>query len=75
MLKTEEEIKLWLDSMEIKGYTINKDLTVDVSGNVNLSSQKITSLPVQFGKITGNFYCNNNNKLTSLKGSPIHVGG
>ena len=68
------EIKKWLDSMNIKNYTINKNLTVDVDGNVDLSYENLTSIPVQFGKISGAFFCHNN-ELLSLTGCPSSVGG
>ena len=57
----------------IVNYTINKDGTVDVSGDVNLSHEELMELPLKFGKVTGNFYCNHNN-LKSLDGSPSEVG-
>ena len=39
------------------------------------SNRQITELPVQFGKVTGNFSINNCSNLKSLKGSPRSVGG
>ena len=67
------EIKAWLDSMDIKNYTINDDLTVDVNGDVYLSFNNLTSIPVQFGKVNGYFSCHNN-QLISLAGCPSSVG-
>jgi hypothetical protein len=58
----------------IENYTINSDGTVDVDGDVDLSRKGLTKLPLNFGKVTGYFYCYNN-KLTTLEGSPISVGG
>jgi len=55
----------------ITNYTINNGV-VDVDASVNLSSRKLTKLPLQFGKVTGNFYCNYN-QLTSLVGAPKEV--
>ena len=73
-LKTREETKDWLDSMKIKNYTINDDLTVDVSGYVWLNEKNLDYIPVQFGVVDGYFDCTNNN-LTSLKGCPTEVAG
>jgi len=57
----------------IYNYTINKDNTIDVDGVVNLSYKELTKLPLKFGKVSGDFYCNNNN-LTTLEGGPQSVG-
>jgi len=57
----------------IENYTINSDGTVDVDNDVNLSSKLLTKLPLKFGKVSGNFYCINNN-LTSLEFCPHSVG-
>lgn len=59
---------------DIENYTINKDGTVDVDGNVYLSHKKLTRLPIKFGKVTGSFHCDYN-QLVSLDGSPKEVGG
>lgn len=77
--KLEAAIKLlkitqFLEKYKIENYTINDDLTVDVNGDVNLWAKGLTEIPIQFGKVTGNFWCNHN-KLTSLKGCPKYVGG
>jgi hypothetical protein len=63
----------WLDEMRVLKYIINDDHTVDVIGNVFISHRNLTSIPVQFGKVTDMFSCSNNN-LTSLKGCPSSVG-
>ena len=57
----------------ITNYTINNGL-VDVDESVNLSSRKLTKLSLQFGKVTGNFFCDNN-QLTTLEGGPKWVEG
>lgn len=54
-------------------YKINVDGTVDVDGDVNLSGEDLTELPVKFNKVTGCFNCALNN-LTSFKGFPKYVG-
>jgi hypothetical protein len=55
-------------------YTLNKDNSIDVKGNVDLLHRNLTELPVKFGKVTGNFYCDNN-LLTSLEHGPKTVTG
>jgi hypothetical protein len=69
-------IMKWLDTMGVKNYTINPDLTIDVKGNVDLSDKKLTEFPdyIKFNNIYGHFYCQTN-QLTSLKGCPINVSG
>jgi len=58
----------------VKGtYTINDDGSIDVEGSVNLSRKKLTKIPFNFGKVSGNFRCYHN-QLTSLEGSPNNVG-
>jgi hypothetical protein len=58
----------------IKNYTINPDGSVDVDGDVSLSSMELTKLPLKFGRVSGNFKCRHN-KLTTLEGAPKMVGG
>ena len=72
-LSTREDIKSCLDSMGIEGYIIKDDLTVDVNGDVQLNNRTPDYIPVQFGVVSGAFYCYDNN-LTSLKGCPTKVG-
>ena len=70
------QIIKWLDSFEIKNYTINDDLTIDVKGNVYLNYNSLTCFPsfIKFNKVSGSFSCYNN-QLTSLKGCPTTVHG
>ena len=65
----------WIkDNCDIYGsYKINKGI-VDVDGDVYITNKNITSIDIQFGKVTGNFNCNGCKSLTSLKGSPKVVG-
>ncbi len=71
----EAKTRAWLDKMGIKNYTINKDGTVDVEGDVDIFYKNLTGeIPIQFNKVGGSFYCYNN-KLISLKGAPEKVGG
>ena len=68
------DIETTCKKYNIKNYTINPDGTVDVNGDVELYGKGLTKLPLKFGKVTGNFYCNNN-QLITLEGSPREVGG
>ena len=74
MLSNRNEIKSWLDEMNIVCYDINNDLTVDVSGDVFIGHKQLIEIPIQFNKVSRNFYCAYNN-LTSLLGSPHIIGG
>ena len=73
-LSNANEIKTWLDLRGINYYTIHEDSVVDVDGDVDISNQQLKFIPVQFGVVTGDFFCQHN-KLTSLKGAPQKVGG
>ena len=71
---TQEQI-LWLKSMGILTYEYDSNRgEVNVDGNVNLYNKNLTSIPVQFGYVGGDFYCVDN-KLTTLQGAPREVGG
>jgi hypothetical protein len=52
----------------------NPDGSYDVKGDVNLSDQHLKKLPYKFNKVSGGFYCYDN-QLTSLEGAPKEVGG
>lgn len=39
-----------------------------------MSYENLDKIPFKFGKVSGGFYCNNNN-LESLEGCPYYVGG
>ena len=54
-------------------HTINPEGTIDVDGDVNLSSRGLTKIPFKFGKVSGDFNCENNH-LTFLQGAPTSVG-
>lgn len=58
---------------KIKNYTINKDGSIDVTDNVNLSFMGLSELPLKFNIVLGSFDCSDN-ELTSLKNCPIEVG-
>ena len=67
-------IFLWLKSYNVENYTINDDLSVDVAGDVNLSGMGLSSIPIKFGIVVGNFNCNYN-RLSSLESCLISVCG
>ena len=77
-----EDIDAICQKYAITNYTINSDGSIDVDGNVDLSSvvfyrRRVVGferLPLKFNRVSGNFYCNDN-KLVSLEGSPKEVGG
>lgn len=62
------------DRYGITNYSINQDGTIDVDGDVNLDNLNLIKLPLRFRRVTGSFHCYQN-KLTSLDGAPIEVGG
>ncbi len=68
--KTREETQAWLDEMGVTGYTIHDDLLVDVKARVIITYKNLTRIPVRFGVVSGDFYCQDN-QLTSLVGCPI----
>lgn len=72
--QTYEEVKAWLDNVEIDNYIIHDDLKVDVQGDVSIVKKNIHYFPVQFGTINWSFDCRFNN-LKSLKGAPLMVQG
>ena len=67
-------ISLICEKYGIENYTVNPDGSIDVVGDVNLSFNDLTELPLVFNKVTGSFDCVDN-RLTSLKGSPRWIGG
>ncbi len=67
---TKEQIHKFCEKYNIKKYSINEDLSIDVYTNVNITRMELTELPLNFNIVHGYFNCNLN-KLTSLKGSPI----
>jgi hypothetical protein len=77
MVKSVKKVDTLLNSCFIVNgpVTIRPDLVVDVHGDVMLrGGQAIEKFPVQFGLVSGNFWCEHN-QLTSLQGAPDHVGG
>jgi hypothetical protein len=81
------DISKWLNTHRIGSYTVRPTLwggtpdsqfapvawVVDVVGHVELEDYSGTSLPVQFGKVTGIFNVVDS-KLTTLEGMPRGIG-
>lgn len=76
ILETREQIENWLTKRgkRIGGkWKINKDLTVEVEGDVNLSQMKITRIPVKFKWVAGKMIVRESS-LETLEGCPEEVG-
>ena len=71
---TEIEVEKICKKYNIRNWTLNTDGTVDVDGNVGISGQRLSKLPLKFGRVTGDFFCSYS-KLTSLEGCPTQIGG
>ena len=71
---SEDQIVQLCERYVIQNYLINTDLSIDVNGGVNLGNLKLTSLPLRFSIVGGDFVCSYNH-LTTLEGSPREVGG
>lgn len=63
-----------IKDLGIENYKINKDLSIDVEGKVDISGKKLNHIPLNFRNVTGNFICSKN-QLISLDGSPKNVKG
>jgi hypothetical protein len=72
--QTESKVSEICKKYNIQNWTINSEGLVDVNGDVDIMAQRLTRLPLNFGYVSGHFYCNGN-ELTSLRGSPIEVSG
>ena len=72
---TEEQIS-WLDKCTTGSWKLNSSTgLVDVDGDFSCSSRGLKELKgVKFGKVSGNFYCYEN-QLTTLEGAPQTVNG
>ena len=71
-----EDIVRWLNKEGIKSFKVLKDNSVDVVGDVKLSSRlnNYQQIPINFNKVDGNFDVSDN-VLISLEGSPKKVSG
>ena len=72
-MKSSSEIEEVCREYNIRNYTINDDGSIDANGDVNLINRGLTELPLDFNRVSGNFFCSYN-ELTTLKGSPKYVG-
>jgi len=63
-----------IEKYYIRNYTFNDDLSIDIDGDVNLDSNRLTKIPIKFRNVSGDFSCYNN-WLKSLVGVPKKVGG
>lgn len=71
-----DDISRWLRKHEIKNFTILKDNSVNVHGDVKLADKltNLLKLPLSFNLIEGDFDIGDN-ELTSLEGCPKKVTG
>ncbi len=72
MKLTEEQIK-FLDKVCVGRWLLTPDGKIDNRNHVNMNDMNLTEIPVKFGRVDGQFFCNNN-KLTTLKNCPDEVG-
>ena len=75
MVTDKEQVKKILEqNFRIRGHLrISTKGVVTVTGDVDLT-KSVSKLPVQFGAVSGNFWCNGGT-LNTLVGSPTSVGG
>jgi len=70
---TKEGVIKVCEKYGIKNYTINNDLSIDVNGNVDLSSRNLEYLPLRFNYVSSYFSCYDN-ELKTLEGCPQKIG-
>jgi hypothetical protein len=58
----------------VNKYKVNSDLSVDVTGNIDFSSQNLKKIPIKFGVVNGDF-CISYNQLNNLVNSPSQISG
>jgi len=68
------EIDSICNEFGITNWTVNSDGAVDVRGSIFLDNKGFKKLPLKFGKVDGDFFCEKN-KLVTLEGAPSEVGG
>lgn len=71
-----DDISKWLRKHQIKSFTILKDNSVDIHGDVRLHDKltNLLKLPLKFNKVEGDFDISDN-ELTTLEGCPKIVTG
>ncbi len=67
-------IERFVTKLGVKQFTVNGDLSVDVDGDVSVTTEAYTRIPCKFGKVSGNFVWAGG-KLRSLENAPDEVGG
>jgi hypothetical protein len=60
--------------IKVRDMKLHSDATLDVNGDVDLTSKLYKIIPIKFGKVTGSFTIDDN-QLTSLENCPSYVGG
>ena len=73
-LESKQDIHSICKRYNITNYTINKDGSIDVDGDVNLNEKKLTELPLNFNLVTGDFFCHVN-QLKTLERAPKLISG
>ncbi len=61
-------------NLDVNKINEHKDGTIDYNGDVNLSNQSLSEIPIRFNVVKGDFLISNNN-LTELYGCPVVVNG
>ena len=70
-----DEQRKFLDRIAHGRWSVNSEGLVDVQGDFYCSGQGLEDfLGIRFGKVSGGFYCRNN-QLRTLEGAPRVVGG
>jgi hypothetical protein len=72
--KNEEDIHRICNEYDIKNYTINDDLSIDVDGDVFIIRKNMIKLPLKFNKVNGILSLSYTN-LKKLEGAPKEVNG
>lgn len=67
-------LEQFLGRLSIKNYSINPDLSVDVDGDVKVTTSPYTRIPCKFKNVSGAFIWSAG-KLLSLENAPDEVGG
>ena len=67
--------KVWLDKCTRGSWSVGGDGKVDVQGDFDCPSQRLEGFKgVRFGRVSGDFWCNDN-RLGTLEGAPESIGG
>ncbi len=69
-----KQMELFLQKLGVKGFSINPDMSVDVNGDVRVTTSPFTRIPCKFKKVSGSFVWSAG-KLISLENAPDEVGG